>query len=552
MGRRRMYILKDNFPAASHIRRWVRSALKSFNNLIKSTVFHRVVCTLVRDNIIPLSCAMPAAIPITPLLIIGAGPHALALILMMLEDQRSSEFSEQDTIQWSYWRKKYRVSSKTKSSSSSRIRSMVRVIDPSGTWCDHWNRAFDTLNISHLRSPMSVHLDPLRPEGLRDFATLHQREHEITEAPTSLPFNKRSRAFATNTSLFNESDRSFFGCPSQPLFADFHRDLMAKYEIMDIVEPEQAVSIQPSAHASGYTIVSCASGRVFHAVRVVVAIGTQNIPRWPRWFHHHNHPNIRHFADLIKHGRSGLDRYRGRHLMVIGGGLTALQLTCQVLAAGASHVTLITRASHLRVQPYDVPTVWLSKRAMHKELSAFFAEMNPEKRLMHIQDARQGGSVTVAAMAQLNFATTPMNYTYRGGLVIEQVSDTRSGQLCVTFENHREHQVVVDDILLATGSDIDVAKEPLFDNIRDIGQCVGGLPVLDEELRWAANVNVFIMGGYAALRLGPMAGNLMGARMGASILSELFIDELSTAKEKRRNDHMRARCGKENIYDFLS
>jgi cation diffusion facilitator CzcD-associated flavoprotein CzcO len=42
-------------------------------------------------------------------------------------------------------------------------------------------------------------------------------------------------------------------------------------------------------------------------------------------------------------------------------------------------------------------------------------------------------------------------------------------------------------------------------------ECVNGLPVIDEHLRWQG-CELFIMGGLAALRVGPAARNLSGAK----------------------------------------
>jgi hypothetical protein len=41
---------------------------------------------------------------------------------------------------------------------------------------------------------------------------------------------------------------------------------------------------------------------------------------------------------------------------------------------------------------------------------------------------------------------------------------------------------------------------------------VNGFPILDEHLRWHG-CELFIMGGLAALRVGPTARNISGARM---------------------------------------
>lgn len=42
-----------------------------------------------------------------------------------------------------------------------------------------------------------------------------------------------------------------------------------------------------------------------------------------------------------------------------------------------------------------------------------------------------------------------------------------------------------------------------------------GLPALTDDLMWTENVPLFMTGKFAALRLGPGAGNLEGARLGA-------------------------------------
>lgn len=43
-------------------------------------------------------------------------------------------------------------------------------------------------------------------------------------------------------------------------------------------------------------------------------------------------------------------------------------------------------------------------------------------------------------------------------------------------------------------------------------QIVNGLPVLDEHLRWPG-CELFLMGPWAALQVGPVARNLHGGRM---------------------------------------
>ena len=65
-------------------------------------------------------------------------------------------------------------------------------------------------------------------------------------------------------------------------------------------------------------------------------------------------------------------------------------------------------------------------------------------------------------------------------------------------------EIAADIVILATGTAVDVTTDPLFRDL--LRHCpppvlpVAGLPVLDQDLRWAPGVNVFCMGALAALR----------------------------------------------------
>ncbi|HEY9802945.1 MAG TPA: hypothetical protein V6D25_21460 [Leptolyngbyaceae cyanobacterium] len=71
-----------------------------------------------------------------------------------------------------------------------------------------------------------------------------------------------------------------------------------------------------------------------------------------------------------------------------------------------------------------------------------------------------------------------------------------------------------DYIWLSTGTKFDVTTEPLLKDILEAypTPIINGLPVLDTCLRWPG-CELFIMGGLAALQVGPTARNLSGARM---------------------------------------
>lgn len=88
-------------------------------------------------------------------------------------------------------------------------------------------------------------------------------------------------------------------------------------------------------------------------------------------------------------------------------------------------------------------------------------------------------------------------------------------RICCTNSAVHEciHDRSIDRIWLATGSQLDATTHPLFAQVLKAYpmEIVKGLPVVDEYLRWQG-CELFLMGGLAALQVGPTARNLSGAR----------------------------------------
>ncbi|KAJ0347071.1 hypothetical protein COL922a_014872, partial [Colletotrichum nupharicola] len=56
------------------------------------------------------------------------------------------------------------------------------VLDSTGNqWMEKWNRAFKTLEIEQLRSPMFFHVDPGDRDGMLAYTTEHRREKDLWE-----------------------------------------------------------------------------------------------------------------------------------------------------------------------------------------------------------------------------------------------------------------------------------------------------------------------------------------------------------------------------------
>jgi hypothetical protein len=81
-----------------------------------------------------------------------------------------------------------------------------------------------------------------------------------------------------------------------------------------------------------------------------------------------------------------------------------------------------------------------------------------------------------------------------------------------------------DRIWYATGRGLDTAQHPLLEEVQALypAEMVNGLPILDTHLRWPG-CELFLMGGLAALQVGPVARNLRGAKL----TSDRFVEALT-------------------------
>lgn len=76
----------------------------------------------------------------------------------------------------------------------------------------------------------------------------------------------------------------------------------------------------------------------------------------------------------------------------------------------------------------------------------------------------------------------------------------------------------------------------------------GGLPALNDDLMWKDGVPLFMTGRLASLRLGPGAGNLEGARVGAERIAWAIEDVLS--KKEGNSGNLSNKDGESHGYQY--
>lgn len=128
------------------------------------------------------------------LLIIGAGPHALAVASRLAEDRPSALYSDLEHARLSWLRRdaegKKAKRTNVKGGDAARklvpivtlpkARNDVKVLDSSSSsWLGRWDGFFKGLGITHLRSPMFFHPSPAEVDALVAYAHREGREEEL-------------------------------------------------------------------------------------------------------------------------------------------------------------------------------------------------------------------------------------------------------------------------------------------------------------------------------------------------------------------------------------
>jgi cation diffusion facilitator CzcD-associated flavoprotein CzcO len=353
------------------------------------------------------------------------------------------------------------------------MRSRVLVFDPSGKWMSQWFHQFAALKIPHLRSPAVHHPDP-NPHALRSFAKSRTCE------------------------LYPPYD-----LPGTQLFQDFCVDVINRWDLDKIVVKAKVNHIEPLSQLwSSRFRLWLNDQRSVLARRVVLAIGG-GVPHLPDWVSQISTPYPQerlchsHQVDLRQL------QLAGEQVLIVGGGLTSGHLAMGAIANGAKVLLMARR--NFQQKLFDAEPGWLGP----KYLKGFWAQSDWQNRWEMIQQARNGGSLTPAMMTQLRRAQ-------RDGITLQEQC-----QIVAAVWQGNYWQIHCDDgtrqcdrIWLATGTKLDVTANPMLAEILDAYSTpiVNGLPVVNSHLGWQG-CELFIMGGLAALQVGPVARNLIGARM---------------------------------------
>ncbi|KAF2855494.1 FAD/NAD(P)-binding domain-containing protein [Plenodomus tracheiphilus IPT5] len=509
-------------------------------------------------------------------LIVGAGPAGLAVAARLREHTPSATFTDDEHERY-HWIKKhgrkmtiknYRTnrdslpepsstpgdSEGRRDNSDTNVGLNMLVLDADGCdWMSKWKRLFKTFNIDYLRSPMFFHVDPADRDALLGYAYEKKGGEkdllalpgcagkELSKHRKKKKLNAKGR-FLGRTPDVDERDRKDYYTPSTDLFHchcaevvdryDLSKDMLKHERVMDIgyddigtigdFEHDSVMSEDAPEDERKIFRIKTDQG-VHYAHVVVLAVGPGNaptiptIPGLPNVGTHDGFAHAMHIKQFPpSHVTAKVKARRPTNIVIVGGGLTSIQLADVALKRGVSQVYLLMRGP-LKVKYFDLDLDWVGKFRNYKQAEFWTADTDEERFEMYAQ-ARNGGSITPRYRKILDAHITSgkmslHTYTKLQSVSWDSVLKTWS---CTTTQSDIKLPPI-DYIIFATGVQSDIRTIPYLQTIqqRHPIECVGGLPCLTDDLMWSDDVPLFVTGRFAGLRLGPGAPNLVGARIGA-------------------------------------
>ncbi|KAF8995731.1 hypothetical protein BDZ89DRAFT_1084584 [Hymenopellis radicata] len=449
------------------------------------------------------------------IVIVGAGPSSLAMSARLREPYPTAIYTDVEHQRFSFLRK-HGVSVQTRThkdlkqprranaSSPRSFSPRIAVLDQcEANWMANWRAQFESFGITHLRSPMFFHGHP-DIEAMQAYAHRMGREDELVEIcgivgqEKSKHQQKRKRGKKLPRTDINE--RGISDDPGMALYTTSGRIIGAKVVIF-----AAGIGTQPCLPDFVSTTPHDTRAHVTHTSEMTGAeCGQTFLP-----------PRI-----------SSAISIRPTSAVVIGGGLTSAQIVDRLVQSGVEKVYLVCR-SHIKVKHFDFGLDWVSKYKNVKK-AAFWNEEDMSARMRMIKEAREGGSVNPVYYNRLKKLVDEGRLEILSGQVVREAhwSDEAGWELklCEGEAHPDSDRDVegVDHIWCATGSAPDISTIRCLQTIREthpIGYC-DGLPCLTDDLQWNGELPLFVIGGFAALHIGPTAYNLEGGRAAAERVAQ--------------------------------
>jgi len=273
----------------------------------------------------------------------------------------------------------------------------ILVLDAAGTtWMARWRHLFQTFGIKHLRSPMFFHIDPSDRDALLGYAYEKERESDLQPLPGCVgkELSKHRQKKKKNKKMcsagcmsqggpdIDERDRKDYATPSANLFEAHCDEVSRRYRIRDgLIKQEQVTNIgydgisrflggddSQYSSTSDEKVFRVTTDTGVHFARIaVLAVGPGNAPFIPpipglqsgppqESYCHSMH--IKSFPPAHMTSKAG--NKAATNMLIVGGGLTSVQLADLAIKRGVDRVWLLMRGP-VKVKYFDIELDWVGK-----------------------------------------------------------------------------------------------------------------------------------------------------------------------------------------------
>lgn len=440
--------------------------------------------------------------------VIGAGPAALSVLSALNSPERL--LNDRD------------IQRRNLTFDGFHGRLSVCVVDPAGSWMCEWKGRFKALGIDYLRSPAWATPDYNNNGSISSFACKHRRESEFSQYEVHIPKD-------ASPELKEHVDAGLYKLPGSALFNDFCAEL-AKDLPHDFVKGRARDVVKLG---SSYSVVNAEGAELTKGHHIIFALGATHTPTIPKQLAllYKKYEGctgccptseILHSYAWEKLEASSFD---DQTIVVIGGGLSAVQSVLLATRRGAKRAVLISRRA-LRSRLYDLGIEWFNTRAgwrksterskckVDKFRMYEFYDTPKEQRKQWVRGARAGATVPPYYLKELEVAVaTGAVEHYVDEITTVEFGGEESKCLRLSFAQGTAPLIRADRIILATGSTLDINEVPLLKGVAEKFDLplVDGLPDINSELMWGKE-NFSVVGALSLMQVGPEAGNLSGCR----------------------------------------
>jgi cation diffusion facilitator CzcD-associated flavoprotein CzcO len=280
---------------------------------------------------------------------------------------------------------------------------------------------------------------------------------------------------------------------------------------------------------NGHFVVTLADGRVLHSTTVVMAVGLAYYANRPAEYAHLPTELVSHSMD---HNR--VDKFAGKHVVVIGGGQSAFEMAALMHERGTSVELVIRRPIRwVPVQNPKVPALLRQLRAPKAGMGVGWSNLIMEKYPYFFHRWPQSYKDHFLLTRHVSAASPWLKERTVGKVLVHdavQVQQVTTDKQTVQLTLSNGETLQADHLMLATGYQADVSRLSLLHtSVIDAIQTYMGYPVLTRQFESSVPGLYFV--GFSSQRsFGPLYRFVTGVEPAARGITQAIAQQVAVTQ----------------------